>query len=586
MQLPFKLQKQLSNSLKFILIISIILLSISFPTFSRTVQDVQKDIESKKQEMKEVESTINEIETSLNEQRKALDEIVGKRARVNAEIAINQQEADLIRQKLEDLEESRKLTILEKEKREIIQNNVVLDSYINWKQTNFFRDYLSSDSADFMKILTYQATVAGEEQKSIETLGNEIDQIEKDLIESEEQKALYNKKLDELSVQYNQLQSEINELDTKIKANENDMSNYRSQMGAIQSQIDQLTAEQIEIQRREAELLKKASKKSGGGTKELITGEIYFNGIGREIYQGHGVGMSQFGALGAALKGWDYKKILQHYYPNTEIIEYKGRDTINVTGYGSISVEDYVAGAGEVPDYSCEELEIEFDYNNIWKCWPEDAIKAQAVAFRSYGLAKTMDGSSICTTAACQVYKGGENKRWAADDTAYEVVAYEGEPISAFYSSDNHNGWGTANNDTVWSDMDGNGVPKPYLRAVNDESIAFEYTYTKWAWRTNSYSIEDVNEMLDWSISSSTASDKYRTFLSEIKSDIGAIRTISFDRDPSGRVNKVTVAGLDGSRQMAGWLFKSVWNIWIGSEKPSGEEDYIYSLTYYMNTVN
>jgi stage II sporulation protein D len=34
---------------------------------------------------------------------------------------------------------------------------------------------------------------------------------------------------------------------------------------------------------------------------------------------GHGVGMSQWGAYGYALHGWDYKRILSHYYPGTKM---------------------------------------------------------------------------------------------------------------------------------------------------------------------------------------------------------------------------------------------------------------------------
>jgi SpoIID/LytB domain protein len=34
---------------------------------------------------------------------------------------------------------------------------------------------------------------------------------------------------------------------------------------------------------------------------------------------GHGVGMSQWGAEGAAQQGWDYRRILAHYYPGTTV---------------------------------------------------------------------------------------------------------------------------------------------------------------------------------------------------------------------------------------------------------------------------
>ena len=34
---------------------------------------------------------------------------------------------------------------------------------------------------------------------------------------------------------------------------------------------------------------------------------------------GHGVGMSQYGAMGYASHGWDYKRILAHYYTGTAL---------------------------------------------------------------------------------------------------------------------------------------------------------------------------------------------------------------------------------------------------------------------------
>ena len=34
---------------------------------------------------------------------------------------------------------------------------------------------------------------------------------------------------------------------------------------------------------------------------------------------GHGVGMSQYGANGMAKQGYNYQDILKHYYTNTEI---------------------------------------------------------------------------------------------------------------------------------------------------------------------------------------------------------------------------------------------------------------------------
>ena len=34
---------------------------------------------------------------------------------------------------------------------------------------------------------------------------------------------------------------------------------------------------------------------------------------------GHGIGMSQYGALGYAEHGWGYKQILEHYFTGTHV---------------------------------------------------------------------------------------------------------------------------------------------------------------------------------------------------------------------------------------------------------------------------
>ena len=38
---------------------------------------------------------------------------------------------------------------------------------------------------------------------------------------------------------------------------------------------------------------------------------------------GHGVGMSQYGALGMAKEGYTYDEILSHYYQNTTLTKLK-----------------------------------------------------------------------------------------------------------------------------------------------------------------------------------------------------------------------------------------------------------------------
>jgi stage II sporulation protein D len=56
---------------------------------------------------------------------------------------------------------------------------------------------------------------------------------------------------------------------------------------------------------------------AGGGAVRAVTPDMQFRLIGSGF--GHGLGMSQWGARGLAEQGYDYKRILQHYYKGITI---------------------------------------------------------------------------------------------------------------------------------------------------------------------------------------------------------------------------------------------------------------------------
>lgn len=96
--------------------------------------------------------------------------------------------------------------------------------------------------------------------------------------------------------------------------------------------------------------------------------------------------------------------------------------------------------------------------------WPLEALKSQAVAARSYALAYTNNGASeICTTQACQVYKGGNkggNWEKAVRDTEGEVMMRDGQAIKAWYAS-TFGGYTFTSGD-VW------GSNRPYTKRMRD----------------------------------------------------------------------------------------------------------------------
>jgi stage II sporulation protein D len=101
-------------------------------------------------------------------------------------------------------------------------------------------------------------------------------------------------------------------------------------------------------------------------------------------------------------------------------------DGAGVTAINVIDLDPYLKGvvAGEMPS-----------------TWPLEALKAQAVAARTYALAtrKTTGSFDQYPDTRSQVYKGvvGESvsSNAAVDQTAGEILTYEGEPAVTYYFS-------------------------------------------------------------------------------------------------------------------------------------------------------
>jgi SpoIID/LytB domain protein len=142
------------------------------------------------------------------------------------------------------------------------------------------------------------------------------------------------------------------------------------------------------------------------------------------------VGLNQYGAWGRAKAGQSYETILRAYYNFDSVSDVDKNTQIRVDGYGTYSLEDYVKRVYEVPD--------------SWADNDLAALKAQAIAVRSYVLAYTNNGQgSICTTQQCQVFQSnpkGGNWEQAVNATAGKVMMQGGNAIKAFFSS-THGGY-------------------------------------------------------------------------------------------------------------------------------------------------
>jgi stage II sporulation protein D len=101
-------------------------------------------------------------------------------------------------------------------------------------------------------------------------------------------------------------------------------------------------------------------------------------------------------------------------------------DAGSLDAINNVGIEAYVKGV--VP-------------NEMPPSWDLEALKAQAVAARTYALATRIDGDGfdLYDNTRSQVYGGkgseAESTNRAVEETAAEVVTYRGEAIVAYYSS-------------------------------------------------------------------------------------------------------------------------------------------------------
>lgn len=104
---------------------------------------------------------------------------------------------------------------------------------------------------------------------------------------------------------------------------------------------------------------------------------------------------------------------------------------------------------------------------------PLEAVKAQAIIARTYALRNLhrfhADDYEICANTHCQVYWGlsdtNDRSDRAIEETAQQVLSYEGQLVDALYSSTT--GGVTAFFSDIWD-----GRQRPYLRSVVDSAQA------------------------------------------------------------------------------------------------------------------
>lgn len=196
---------------------------------------------------------------------------------------------------------------------------------------------------------------------------------------------------------------------------------------------------------------------------------------------------------------------------------YRGRVLLTrqgsgITAVNYVDIEDYlysVVGAEAVPS------------------WPQEALKAQAVAARTYALYKRNTSKNsvfdLDTTTATQVYKGLGSEytttHQAVKATNGQIMTYSNQPILAVFHSSS--GGHTENVEDIWTS------PLPYLRGVVD--------------------YDQTAPVFQWNKTISPSS------ISRIAGGVGNVRALVPQKTtPQGRIVTMQVVGDRSTKTVAG----------------------------------
>lgn len=180
---------------------------------------------------------------------------------------------------------------------------------------------------------------------------------------------------------------------------------------------------------------------------------------------GHGVGMSQDGALGYAEHGWSDAAILAHYYTATTLGQAPAGFEVKVlvgSKVEKVPLERYVRGvvSAEMPS-----------------SWPMAALEAQAIASRTYALTADAGGSrfDVYSDTRSQVYRGVAAEtaatNAAVEATAGQIVTYGGQPAITYYFASSGGMTEDVQNSFLGS------TPEPWLQGVPD---SYETKASSW----------------------------------------------------------------------------------------------------------
>jgi SpoIID/LytB domain protein len=196
--------------------------------------------------------------------------------------------------------------------------------------------------------------------------------------------------------------------------------------------------------------------------------------------------------------------------------------------------------------------------------WPTEAIKAQAIASRSYAYVHLRPGVSdydVKDDTSAQVYQGSEGERATTDLVIKQtagIVLYSGTKVAnALYHSTG--GGATEDNEKVFVSATGKLVAGPVsnLRGSMDR-------------REDGSAYDEDAPYATWTMKPYTKAQLSSWFGADTRTSVGTLQSWDLSRrGVSGRLISVTLVGSAGTKTVSGDVFRAVINAGRPAADPS-----------------
>lgn len=191
--------------------------------------------------------------------------------------------------------------------------------------------------------------------------------------------------------------------------------------------------------------------------------------------------------------------------------------------------------------------------------WPEEALKAQAVAARGFAVASydkyAEFGFNLCDTVHSQVYGGFDVEQIktnrAVDTTKSQVITYNGHLAIPYYHSSS--GGHTESSENIWTN------PVPYIRGIEDK-----------------YSLNSPHS--NWEVELSRG--EIETILKRNQKDIGNIKNLYVaEISENDRVLSFIIEGTNGKKELIKQESRNMFGLrssWFHVEHDSEKDIYFF----------